>query len=182
MYQDISGEAIIGSALTLGAALGAAINIAFNVWGQLQDGKTLKNLNMASFWTAAAIGALSGLLAASNVRVVGQIAISALLSGIESLAQDVANNRELNLQKVPLKGVIGALAGAVGGHGAQYSKPIEYIKSSGGVLTKLTYSKVIMENAAIKSLLKGLAKSGLIQLIFTNNEVAILLGGDDNVG
>ena len=109
------------------------------------------------------------------------MAINALLSGIESLAQDLANDRAVNIQAALLKVFIGALAGAAGGHGAQYSESIEYIKCSGGTATKLTYSKVIMRNTAIKSLLKGLAKSGLIQLVFSGDEVEILLGVNENV-
>ena len=181
-YSDSTGEALVISALVLGAFVGSIINIAFNIFGQLQEGKTITTLNVNSIVAAAATGAISGLVAGSAIPVGGQIVINALLSGTESLIQDRIKGHALNVQVAILKALIGGLAGAVGGHGAQYSKAIIYEKITGGTVAKLKYSKVITQNAAIEALLKGLAKSGLIQLIFTSDMVEIVLGGNGDVG
>ena len=176
-YADPTGELFV-SALLLGAVIGAAINSGFNVFGQLQEGKTLSTLNVESIVTSAAIGAVSGLVAGSAIHVGGQIAINALLSGAESLIQDTITGQDLNIQAALGKAILGGIAGAVGGHGAQYSKAINYEKiAAGGTIAKLKYVKPVYLDAAIKALVKGLAKSGFAQLAFVQINPEDLLGG-----
>ena len=70
--------------------------------------------------SGAITGAISGAIAVSPLNVYGQIAANALLNMGQYIVIQSINNEKLDPYEMLFQGVLGAFAGAIGGHGAMY--------------------------------------------------------------
>ena len=103
--------------IIVGAVLGGALTFAQDA---RENGVSWKSFTKAGI--SAAFGALSGIVAASGVGVVGACIIGAAMGGTETFLHELIDHdgdlSQINYINVAIDGAFGLIAGAIGGKGA----------------------------------------------------------------
>ncbi len=110
--------------LVAGAAIGAAIGATTSIVSQVISGD---KIDIASVAISAGAGAVSGVLTASGVGIVGQMAGGVLISCASNIAQqnrDISLGRRENFSggELALDMAVGGVCGAISGAGASSAK------------------------------------------------------------
>ena len=115
MYKDSNGKWIH---LLIGAGVGFVVGGVVSAFSQIAGRRPL---DVGSIMISAGAGALSGILAATGVGLVGQIAGNAVIGGAAAFGDQMYTNRgdinRVDLENVMLNALFGAIGGYVGGAG-----------------------------------------------------------------
>ena len=98
----------------VGAVAGALVGGISSIIGQIASGE---EINWGSVAVSAGAGALSGLLVASGVGVVGSVIGNAVISGGESVATQAIEKGSVDFGEAAGHAILGGAMGAVGGKG-----------------------------------------------------------------
>ncbi len=102
-------------------AVGALIGMAISAVSSAATQYSLNNeVNWASVGVAAALGFVSGAIAASPLGAVGQIIAGGIIGGVSYAADSAVNNTEMTWYGALVSVGMGAFSGFIGGKGANH--------------------------------------------------------------
>jgi len=183
---DPNGEFII-AAILIGVGVGVATQYASDVGTNIAEGKSgwgifAPKSSVADYLSAA----ISGGLAASGIGLPGSIVANAVLGGTTYLANCAIDGKEANLLDFGLATGIGALAGSIGGSGANSQKLIGVTKIAKQVLkTAVSPKKIAMYTAKIVACKKAAIESAIRTVVagntssWFNNTRKVLTGSEE---
>ncbi len=119
MYTDETGESFI--VVILGAVIGGLISAGFEIANQVNaNGWEISSWNLMEIGVSFLAGALSGAIAASPIGVGWQMLANAGINMLQNVA--LGNSGEnFNFVEMLFSGVVGAVAGVLGGAGAGWA-------------------------------------------------------------
>ena len=144
--------------LVVGAIVGAATQYVVDVATNVAQGKSgLDVFKPTSSIADYASAAVSGALAATGIGTVGAITANAALGGTTYLANCAIKGEEANIVDLTLATGIGAVAGAVGGKGANGARLIGVSNTAKQVLrTTTSPRKIAMYTAKLVGVKRAL--------------------------
>ena len=184
---DPNGEFMLLTAILIGVGVGVATQYASDVVTNIEEGKSGWDIfapksSVADYLSAA----ISGALATSGIGLPGSIADNAVLGGATYLANCAIEGKEANLLDFGLATGIGALAGSIGGSGANSQKLIGVTKTATQVLktavspqkiAMYTAKKVACKKVAIESAIRTIVAGGISN--WFNNTRKVLTGSEE---
>ena len=148
--------------LILGAVIGVASQYISDVVTNLSQGKSFtESLVPTSTLADYAAAGLSGAIAATGIGFGASVAVNAAISGATYVANSHIHGEEVNLEDLSLTIGIGAIAGMVGGSGADGANLRGIAKTSREMLkTVVSKKKIAMYSTKIMSCGKTAIISG----------------------
>lgn len=123
--------------IAVGAAIGAALNVAFNYVNAVQNGK---DYSLGEGLIDAFTGAVSGGLAASGFGKKTQALIGGAMSAASAIAKGIERNEKVSLMDIGYSFATGAISGYLGGDGVakniRVSQNLKVMASSGASIFK----------------------------------------------
>ena len=169
--------------VAFGAILGGVISGVSKAWECIKDGDSIEEIIKQTL-VSTACGAVGGALAATGIGVGGQVIIGAALGAVESAANQMIDDGEVNMGRVFLDTCAGAIGGLAGGNGASFgSKFMDYHRKQfaknigldgiGTALTKLVKhtAKWAQSNLAVDTTL------GVLKATFGNKAMGAVIDG-----
>ena len=159
--KDILGYLGLVCAMAIGAVFGVFVQYAIDVLSNFILGAKNCFKPKASLWDYITAG-LSGALAATGIGKMAAVFAGALISVMNTVANNIAKGKKTNGLDVLLSAVIGAISGWIGGSGANLKKVTSVVKVSKSVLkTAVSPKKIAMylgkiKNAAIKTIMNAI--------------------------
>ena len=101
--------------MAIGGAIGAAIGAVSSIATQY---RTTGSVNWKSVGVAAAAGFVSGVIAASPLKLQGQKIAGGIIGGLSYVADCYVNDRAMKLDELVLSVGLGVLSGRISGDGA----------------------------------------------------------------
>ena len=153
--------------IVVGALVGVATQYISDVATNLIEGKSFSEaLHPASTWADYGAAALSGALAATGIGLVAAVAANAAIGGTTYLANCSIKDERANLIDFGLATGIGAIAGIIGGRGADGAKLRGIAKTSRETLkTAVSSKKITLYTAKIANCKSVTIESGLRTMI-----------------
>lgn len=140
VYLDNDGHIFFFAALIIGAVVGTVVNAGISIATQLATGE--HEVNWKKVALDGAIGAVSGIVAASGAGVVASAIIGGALGAVGSIGNDLIDSNgdwsKVNVGKAIVMGGVGALTSAfISGAGSQNSTNIGKGLMKNGDVNKL---------------------------------------------
>ncbi len=172
MYSDPDGEFALLASIFFGAFVGAIIGAGVDALGQLMSGKSLNDLDWQSIAISAGSGAISGGLAGSGIGLGYSVAANSVLSGATTVVRQTMYGENIDWNRVAIDTGIGAIAGRIGGFGAQYDVNKAYYQiqnfgTSFQSVLKVTYKSPIAALTVKKELAKSTGKMTATGLVIS---------------
>lgn len=104
--------------MAVGGVIGAVVSA---VGSAISQKVTTGTVNLKSVLVAAATGFVSGAIAASPIGGIGQVIIGGIINGLSYAADCHVNKKRVKLDEAVASVWTGALAGKIGGSGANYN-------------------------------------------------------------
>lgn len=147
--------------LVIGAVVGAATQYFSDVVTNLADGQSFaESLKPRSSLVDYGSAAISGALAASSICLKGAVLANAVLGGVTYMANCIVENEDVNLIDLGVATGIGALAGRIGGSGANGKKLKGIFDTSKTILkTAVSPKKIAMYTAKVTAVKKTIITS-----------------------
>ena len=147
--------------IVIGAVIGAVVNVAINATVAAIKGE---EYSLEDGIKDAAVGALSGGLAASGVGLLGQVVGNACISMADDATTQIIENEgfdNFNVGSIFLSGLIGGTIGLIGGKGASFGNA-KTAHTLGKQLTKRVFIKHEIKKGFryyAKNMMNGCGKS-----------------------
>ena len=147
--------------IVIGAVIGAVVNVAINATVAAIKGE---EYSLEDGIKDAAVGALSGGLAASGVGLLGQVVGNACISMADDATTQIIENEgfdNFNVGSIFLSGLIGGTIGLIGGKGASFGNA-KTAHTLGKQLTKRVFIKHEIKKGFryyAKNMMNGYGKS-----------------------
>ncbi|MBQ7064104.1 MAG: RHS repeat-associated core domain-containing protein [Firmicutes bacterium] len=157
--KDSSGECWF----LVGALFGVITQYVCDVASNLMNGETfVESLTPKSTWADYLSAAVSGAVATTGIGLLGSITINAALGGATYLVNCDIKGVEADPENLMLSTVIGGVAGAIGGKGANLSEAKGIINTSNKIISSTVSASVRQQYAnKIAMCFKGIVKSAI---------------------
>ena len=170
MGSDPTGEWVH---LAIGAAIGAAVNVATSYINHRIAGEKYTKYTLEEATIDAISGAASGALAASGVGLLGQVVSNGTISGITYMARCDVTKTKMSTSELMKSIAVGAVSGFIGGKGADGNRLIGVYNTSKQVLkTAVSPKKISLYQGKISKCKTDAFKSAarsILASIFSNS-------------